>query len=124
VRKLPSPPDRLRGYSVAEMQRFGARVGVSLSVRAPAGLVIAGECSARPAVAAHYDRLTQIVAGGTPVVVPVKSGLASGHYLVLVGTNGDGYAVHDPASPGVTRISRATLMSRMCDYGYLALVAR
>jgi hypothetical protein len=122
-RKLPEPPDRVRGYSIRDMQRFGSRVGVSLSVSAPAGLVIAGECSPRPAVSAHFKRLAGVVAGGRPVVVPVSQGLGAGHYLVLVGADGGNFTALDPASPGLRQIGSAALASRMCGYGYIALIA-
>ena len=49
--KLPDPPDPVNGYSISDMRRFGARVGVGLSLRAPGGIVIAGDCAPRPAVA-------------------------------------------------------------------------
>jgi hypothetical protein len=123
-RRLPPPPDLARGYSIADLQRFGAKVGVALSLQAPKGLVIAGECSPRPAVAAHYKRLAQLVSAGAPVVVPVTVRFGAGHYLILVGADGGGFTALDPASPGLQRVSAAELASRMCDYGYVALLAR
>jgi ABC-type bacteriocin/lantibiotic exporter with double-glycine peptidase domain len=122
-RRLPAPPDQARGYSVAEMRRFGAQVGVSLALEAPKGLVIAGECSSRPPVTAHYKRLAQLVAGGSPVVVPVTVRFGAGHYLILVGAQGDTFTAHDPASPGLKQFSATELAARMCDYGYVALRA-
>lgn len=122
--RLPPPPDARRGYSISEMRRFGARVGVGLSVRSPAGIVIAGECSPRPPVTAHFKRMAAAVAGGTPIVVPVTSGVSSGHYLVLVGVEGGTFTALDPASPGLRRIGTSDLAQRMCDYGYVALFAR
>ena len=122
--RLPAPPDRLRGYSVAEMRRFGAQVGVTLVVEAPKGLVIAGECSPRPPVTAHFKRLAQLVAAGSPVVVPVTVRFGAGHYLILVGAQGDSFTVHDPGSPGLKQLTAAELAARMCDYGYVALRAR
>jgi ABC-type bacteriocin/lantibiotic exporter with double-glycine peptidase domain len=122
--RLPPPPDQARGYSVAEMRRFGAQVGVSLSVMAPRGLVIAGECSSRPPVTEHYRRLAQTVAGGTPVVVPITLRFGGGHYLILVGAQGDMFTAHDPASAGLKQYSASELAARMCDYGYVALRAR
>jgi ABC-type bacteriocin/lantibiotic exporter with double-glycine peptidase domain len=121
--RLPAPSSP-RGYSVSDMRRFGARVGVNLSVAAPAGIVIAGECSSRPPVTAHFKRLAAIVAGGTPVVVPVSVWFGSGHYYVLVGADRNGFTALDPASPGLKKFSAAELAKSMCDYGYLALVAR
>lgn len=123
-RRLPPPPDSARGYSVAEMRRFGAQVGVPLSLEAPKGLVIAGECSPRAPVTAHFKRLAQIVAAGSPVVVPVSVRFGAGHYLILVGAQGGNFTVHDPGSPGLRQIPEADLASRMCDYGYVALRAR
>jgi hypothetical protein len=34
-RELPVPPDRLRGYSILDVKKFGANVGVKLSVLQP-----------------------------------------------------------------------------------------
>jgi len=122
-RRLPAPPDRARGYSVAEMRRFGAQAGVSLSLEAPKGLVIAGECSSRPPVTAHFKRLAQLVSAGSPVVVPVTVGFGAGHYLILVGAQGDSFTAHDPGSPGLKQLTTSELSARMCDYGYVALRA-
>ncbi len=123
-RRLPAPPDLAHGYSVAEIQRFAAQVGVDLTIVAPRGIVIAGECSPRPAVTAHFKRLAQLVVAGEPVVVPVASGPSSGHYLVLVGAEGGGFTVLDPAAPGLRRIASAQLAPLMCGFGYVALVSR
>jgi ABC-type bacteriocin/lantibiotic exporter with double-glycine peptidase domain len=120
---LPAPSSAA-GYSISDMRRLGPRVGVSLSVTAPAGIVIAGECSPRPPVTAHMKRLAAIVSGGTPVVVPVSVWFGSGHYYVLVGADGGGFTALDPASPGLKRFSTSELAGKMCDYGYVALVAR
>ena len=113
----------MNGYSISDMRRFGARVGVGLSLRAPGGIVIAGDCAPRPAVAAHMASLARTVAGGRPVVVPVSSGFASGHYLILVSAGGGSFTAHDPASPGLREIGAEQLASRMCAYGYVALAA-
>jgi ABC-type bacteriocin/lantibiotic exporter with double-glycine peptidase domain len=121
--RLPAPAS-YRGYSVADMQRYAPRVGVSLSVAAPSGIVIAGECSSRPPVTAHFNRLAAVVRGGTPVVVPVSAWFSPGHYYVLVGADRDGFTALDPASPGLKRFSTSQLARSMCDYGYLALIAR
>ena len=123
-RRLPPPPDRVRGYSVRDMQRFGVRVGVALAVTAPDGLVIAGECSPRPPVTAHFARIAELVAAGVPVVVPVSIGGGLGHYYVLVGAEGGGFTALDPGSPGLKRFSTSELSRRMCHYGYLALMAQ
>jgi hypothetical protein len=122
--RLPAPPDQARGYSVPEMRRFGSLVGVNLSVQAPAGIVIAGECSPRPAVTAHFSRLADLVSSGSPVVVPVASGAGAGHYLVLVGAERDGFTVLDPASPGLRWVATSDLAAYTCDFGYVALVSR
>jgi Papain-like cysteine protease AvrRpt2 len=121
-RRIPDPADAFRGYSIPEMRRLGARVGVGLSTMAPAGVGIAGDCSPRPAVAAYFARLKARVAAGHPVVVPV-GGFAAGHYLILVGASGDGFTYLDPASPGRGSMSTADLSSRMCGFGYVALAA-
>jgi hypothetical protein len=123
-RQLPEPPDRARGYSILEMQRFGANIGVNLTVVAPAGVVIAGECSPRPAVTAHFSRLASLVFTANPVVVPIASGVRAGHYLVLVGARSNGFILHDPASPGLLRMETSELAALMCDFGYVALVNR
>ncbi|MBX6426717.1 MAG: hypothetical protein IRZ09_12440 [Variibacter sp.] len=123
-RRLPDPPDPLRGYSINDMRRFGARVGVSLSVLAPGGVVIAGDCTPRPAVAAHLRRLAGHVSSGRPVVVPVASGFGAGHYLILVGANAGAFTAMDPARPGLSEIAADRLAALMCDFGYLALVSR
>ena len=123
--RLPTPPDQVRGYSVLEMQQFGRRVGVDLSVVAPRGLVIAGDCSPRPAVKAHFARLTRFLSSGHPVVVPVTIGAGRGHYLVLTGTDrGDFWALDPALFPGLRLIEPSELAARMCEYGYVALVAR
>ena len=120
--KLPSPPDQMRGYSVAEMQRFAPLVGVQLSLRAPQGLVIAGECSSRPAIDRHVDELAQMVRAGIPVIVPVESGRSRGHYLVLTHADARTFSFHDPARLGPQTVARAQLAGRMCPFGYIALV--
>jgi ABC-type bacteriocin/lantibiotic exporter with double-glycine peptidase domain len=123
-RELPEPSDTARGYSILQMQKFGAKVGVNLAVVAPAGVVIAGECSETPAITTHFSRLARLVTSGNPIVVPVTSGAAGGHYLVLVGTENNNFILHNPASAGLTRISTSELASLMCNFGYVALVNR
>jgi hypothetical protein len=120
--RLPQPPDPVHGYSIADMQRFGAGIGLDLALLAPAGVVIAGECSPRPAVASYFKRLAGMVATGRPIVVPVQSGPTTGHYLVLVGVAGSGFTVLDPASPGLRHITIADLAVLMCEFGYVGLV--
>lgn len=122
-RRIPDPADTLRGYSVSELRRVGARVGVGLSLRAPRGVVIAGNCAASPAVEAHFAALARTVNAGRPVVVPVSSGFGQGHYLILTGARGGAFTALDPASPGERTLGAADLRSRMCGYGFLALVA-
>jgi hypothetical protein len=121
--RIPDPADQARGYSITEMQRLGARIGVGLSLRAPSGVVITGECSMSPAVSAYFARLSRSVAAGHPVVVPIASG-GAGHYLLLVGTNGEGFSVLDPGSPGLRTMSSSALASATCGFGYVALEAR
>jgi hypothetical protein len=121
--RIPDPADGFRGYSVTEMRRVGAGIGVGLSLRAPSGVVIAGECSPNPAVSVYFARLSRSVASGHPVIVPVSSG-GLGHYLLLVGVAGDGFSVLDPASPGLRTMSVPALASVMCGFGYVALEAR
>lgn len=121
--RLPVPSSR-RGYSVADMERLAGRVAVGLTITSPEGIVVAGMCAPAPHVAAHLRRIARLVDGGTPVVVPVARGGGVGHYLILVGTRADGFAVHDPAVRGVRSMSTAALTAAMCDYGYVALVVR
>jgi hypothetical protein len=121
-RRIPDPADTARGYSINELRRVGARVGVGLSLRAPAGVVIAGNCAATPAVDRHFASLARTVNGGRPVVVPVARGFGMGHYLILTGASGDSFTALDPASPGQRSISASQLRASMCDYGYIALV--
>ena len=122
--RLPAPPDPAHGYSVADMQRFGAQVGIDLTLLAPRGLVIAGECSPRPPVTEHFKRLAKLVAAGQPVVVPVESGPASGHYLVLVAAENGRFTALDPATPALRQIPATQLAPLMCPFGYVALVSR
>jgi hypothetical protein len=121
--RIPAPADQSRGYSVPELRRAGARVGVSLTVRAPSGVVIAGECKPTPAISAYFGRLARSVASGHPVVIPVTSG-AAGHYLLLAAASGTSFSVLDPASPGVRTMDTSALASAMCGFGYVALEAR
>ena len=118
--RIPEPEDMARGYSVPEMQRHGANVGVRLALRAPAGVVIIGQCSPIRAVSAYFDRLRSSVTAGRPVVVPVTT-ISNGHYLVLVGASDDGFSVLDPAVPGLRTMSVDSLASAMCGFGYVAL---
>ena len=121
--RLPAPTDP-RGYSIADMRRFGARVGVGLSTTAPGGVVIAGNCGMTPAVTRHMARLAGAVRGGRPVVVPVGGfGFGTGHYLILIGADASGFSALDPASPGTHRYGTDQLANSMCSYGYLALIA-
>ena len=121
--RIPDPADPSRGYSIAEMRRLGSRIGVGLSVRAPGGVTIIGDCAERPAVTAHFASLARTVSAGRPVVVPVSSGFGAGHYLILVGASGGQFTVHDPASSGLRGMSTAELARAMCGYGYVALAA-
>ena len=122
--RLPAPPDPVHGYSIPEMQRFGMQIGVDLTLRAPATVVIAGECLPAPAVAVYFKKLAGLVRAGQPVVVQVESGPDAGHYLVLIGVDGGGFTVLDPASPDRRRISDPQLAAAMCKFGYVALASR
>jgi hypothetical protein len=55
--RLPAPPDRRRGYSILQLQKFGARIGVNLSLIEPEGITIAGECSERLSLASYFSKL-------------------------------------------------------------------
>lgn len=120
--RIPEPEDMARGYSILEMQRHGARLGVSLALRAPSGVVITGQCSPTQAVSDYFRRLSGSVAAGRPVIVPVTTA-SSGHYLVLVDVSGDSFSVLDPATPGLRSMGAAELASAMCGFGYVALEA-
>src|SRR6516165_12267918 len=66
--RLPAPPDRRRGYSILQLQKFGARIGVNLSLIEPEGVTIAGECSERQSLASYFSKLENLVAAGRPVI--------------------------------------------------------
>jgi ABC-type bacteriocin/lantibiotic exporter with double-glycine peptidase domain len=83
-RKLPPPSDRRRGYSIRQLWKSGAKIGVNLSLQQPE-VAIVGECSERPGLAAYFSRLQSLVHGGHPVIVPTGDAAKRGHYLVLVG---------------------------------------
>ena len=123
-RKLPAPPDRLRGYSILDVKKFGANVGVNLSVLQPDGITIAGECSERPAVAAYFSKLNDIVGAGHPVIVATGDSSSRGHYLVLVGARAGKFIALDPSKPGRTTISLRALRLMMCGFGYAALAVQ
>ena len=123
-RRLPVPPDPVHGYSIPEMQRFGMQIGVDLVLQAPATVVIAGECLPAPAVAVYFKKLAGLIRAGQPVVVPVESSPDAGHYVVLVGADGGGFTVLDPAFPNLRRISGPQLAAAMCKFGYIALASR
>jgi ABC-type bacteriocin/lantibiotic exporter with double-glycine peptidase domain len=123
-RELPAPPDRLRGYSILEVKKFGANVGVDLSVLQPDGITIAGECSERPAVAAYFSKLTDIVGAGHPVIVATGDSSSRGHYLILVGARAGKFTALDPSTPERTTINPRSLRLMMCGFGYVALAAQ
>jgi ABC-type bacteriocin/lantibiotic exporter with double-glycine peptidase domain len=120
--QLPAPPDRKRGYSIVEMQKFAVEIGVNLLLIQPEGVVIAGECSERPAVSAYFATLARTVAEGHPVVVPIGDASSRGHYLVLVSANGGDFTALDPSAPGRKKVSARELRTMMCGFGYVALV--
>jgi ABC-type bacteriocin/lantibiotic exporter with double-glycine peptidase domain len=119
--RLPPARDRSRGYSILEIQQYGARVGVSLAEIDPDGVTIAGECSERPAVTAHFRRLADLVDAGHPVIVATGNASSRGHYLVLVGAGNGGFTVLDPSTPGIKAITAQQMRSMMCGFGYVAL---
>ena len=75
--RLPAPPDRRRGYSILQLQKFGARIGVNLSLIEPEGVTIAGECSERQSLASYFSKLENLVAAGRPVIVPIGDASAA-----------------------------------------------
>jgi ABC-type bacteriocin/lantibiotic exporter with double-glycine peptidase domain len=123
-RKLPAPPDRVRGYSILDVKKFGANVGVNLSVLGPDGITIAGECSERPAVTAYFSKLTDMVGAEHPVIVATGDSSSRGHYLVLVGVRAGKFIALDPSKPGRTAISPRALRFMMCGFGYVALAVQ
>lgn len=123
-RELPAPPDRLRGYSILDVKKFGANVGVNLSVLQPDGITIAGECSERPAVTAYFSKLTDMVGAGRPIIVATGDSSSRGHYLVLVGARAGKFITLDPSTPGPTAISLRALRLMMCGFGYAALAVQ
>jgi ABC-type bacteriocin/lantibiotic exporter with double-glycine peptidase domain len=123
-RELPAPPDRSRGYSILDVKKFGADVGVNLSVLQPDGITIAGECSERPAVTAYFSKLTGIVGAGHPVIVATGDSSSRGHYLVLVGARSGKFSALDPSTPERTTMSLRSLRSMMCGFGYVALAVQ
>jgi len=98
-RRLPAPPDRRRGYSILQLQKFGARIGVNLSVIQPEDITIAGECSERPWLASYFSKLENLVEAGHPVIIPIGDAASRGHYLVLVGVKDGNFTALDPSTP-------------------------
>lgn len=123
-RQIPPPADTVNGYSIREMLRLGARFGALLTLRAPRGVVVTGDCAPSAASRAHLASLARTVAAGRPVVVPVSQGFSAGHYLILVGASSGQFTVHDPASSGLSVIDAETLDQRMCQFGRIALIAQ
>jgi hypothetical protein len=103
------------------MQKFGAKLGVDLSLIQPEGLSIAGECSQRPALKAYFSRLESLVDAGHAVIVPTGDAASRGHYLVLVSVKDGNYSALDPSTPERKTITPDALRSMMCGFGYLAL---
>jgi ABC-type bacteriocin/lantibiotic exporter with double-glycine peptidase domain len=120
-RQLPAPPDRRRGYSILQLQKFGAKIGVDLSLIQPEGITIAGECSERPALKAYFSRLEKLIDAGHAVIVPIGNAASRGHYLVLVGVKDGNFTALDPSTPERKKISATELRSMMCGFGYVAL---
>jgi len=119
--RLPAPPDRRRGYSILQLQKFGARIGINLSLIQPEGITIAGECSERPWLASYFAKLENLVEAGHPVIVPIGDAANRGHYLVLVGVKDDNFTALDPSMPEGRKINSRELRSMMCGFGYVAL---
>ena len=125
--RLPAPPDRRRGYSILQLQKFGARIGVNLSLIEPEGVTIAGECSERQSLASYFSKLENLVAAGRPVIVPIGDASSRGHYLVLVGVKDGNFIALDPSTPERKEISARKLQSMMCGFSRgpkLTLAAR
>jgi len=119
-RQLPAPPDPRRGYSILELQKFAATVGVNLSLMQPQ-VAIAGECSERPGLAGYFSQLETLVDAGHPVIIPTGDAARSGHYLVLVGVKDGSFTALDPSTPDPKTISSRELRAMMCGFGYVAL---
>jgi ABC-type bacteriocin/lantibiotic exporter with double-glycine peptidase domain len=120
-RQLPAPPDRRRGYSILQIQKFGPKIGVNLSLIQPEGITIAGECSERPGLATYFSRLRNLIDAGHPVIVPTGDAAKRGHYLVLIGAKDGNFTALDPGAPDPKTISSRELRSMMCGFGYVAL---
>jgi hypothetical protein len=78
-RQLPVPSDQMRGYSIRQMQKLAAKIGVDLSLMQPEGITIAGECSERPGLAAYFSQLENLIDAGHPVIVPIGDAAKRGH---------------------------------------------
>jgi ABC-type bacteriocin/lantibiotic exporter with double-glycine peptidase domain len=118
--QLPAPSDRGRGYSILQLQKFGAKIGVNLSLRQPE-IAIAGECSQRPGLTTYFSQLENLVEAGHPVIVPIGDAAKRGHYLVLVGITDGNFTALDPSTPQPKKISPHELQSMMCGFGYVVL---
>jgi ABC-type bacteriocin/lantibiotic exporter with double-glycine peptidase domain len=118
--QLPAPSDRRRGYSLLQLQKFGAKIGVSLSLLQPE-IAIAGECSQRPGLVTYFSQLENLIDAGHPIIVPIGDAAKRGHYLVLVGMTDRNFTALDPSTPDPRRISLRELQSMMCGFGYVAL---
>lgn len=122
-RELPVPPDRLRGYSILDVKKFGANVGVKLSVLQPdhnyRGRVLrtaGGDC-----LFLQTDGYSR---AGHPVIVATGDSSSRGHYLVLVGARADKFIALDPSTPERTTMSLRSLRLMMCGFGYVALAVQ
>ncbi len=111
----------MNGYSVSEMKRVGALIGVRLKELRPGGVVIEGICPPNPKVLAHFADLAGKVRCGSPIVVPVTVSPSAGHYLILIGATDDTFTAVDPAAPGPRIFTAAQLRARMCDFNLIAL---
>lgn len=120
-RRIPDPQDKIQGYSIAEMIERAPALGFALSLAAPSGKTVAGQCAMRPAVAKHLADLGRSAAANKPVVVPVTLPPGIRHYLLLIGIRDGRFRLMDPASSDDRILGDSELAALMCDTAFLAL---
>ncbi len=123
-RRIPDPEDKTQGYSVAEMLRYGSRLGVKLVLEAPSGVTKAGFCAPRQSNDDFLARLRREITAGRPVIVPVAMDAARRHYLLLLASGVNEFIALDPASRGRRTLSSAELHTLMCGFAFIALIVR
>lgn len=123
-RRIPDPLDAARGYSVSEIMGLSRTHGMSMSLLAPKGAWTAGRCTKSIELNAYLSRISQKVAAGLPVIVPIANDQTAGHYLILVGFEDGRFTVHDPAKPELRQIVSDELADLMCHFAYLGLEVR